>query len=108
MKMFIKLNLLLFVAFIAFACSANKEQQESSDSTKVPLDTISDNVGVMVAEPGGDPFKGEYLIGDGNTYIVPVADTWEMRDGTERLRMCFTLKGKKVIPSVCIRIRISR
>jgi len=95
MKMFTKLNSILLIAFIAFACSGNKEHEESNDSTEALLDSTDTSVGVMVAEPSQEPFKGEYLIGDGNTYIVPVADTWEMRDGTGKASDVLYFQGKE-------------
>jgi hypothetical protein len=49
----------------------------------------------MVEEPEQEPFTGEYLIGDGNTYIVRVADTWEMRDGTGKASDVLYFQGKE-------------
>jgi hypothetical protein len=35
------------------------------------------------------------LIGDGNTYIVPVGETFEMRDGTGKTSDIFYFQGKE-------------
>ena len=94
MKVLTKLITILFVTFIAFACSSNKEQAESSASTEVSSDTVTASEDVMVGEPDHGTFAGEYLIGDGNTYIVPVADTYEMRDGTGKASDVLYFEGK--------------
>jgi len=95
MKVLTKLMTILFVTLIAFACLSNKEQAESNNSTEVSSDTITASEDVMVAEPNHGTFAGEYLIGDGNTYIVPVADTYEMRDGTGKASDVLYFEGKE-------------
>src|SRR5688572_10325166 len=99
MKFLNKLNVVLLVALIAFACSSNKEAQDAGDSIQIPIDTVEE-ANAMVEELTATPsdkgaFVGEYLIGDGSTYIVPVADTWEMRDGTGKASDVLTFEGKE-------------
>lgn len=94
MKMLTKLSVVLLFATIVVACSANKEQTEN-DSTDFPPDTATASEDIMIPEPDHGTFAGEYLIGDGNTYIVPVADTWEMRDGTGKTSDVFYFEGKE-------------
>lgn len=94
MKMLTELKTILIVASIAFACSSNKEQTESTDQNDSPSDSVT-REDVMVAESDQGTFAGEYLIGDGDVYIVPVSDTYEMRDGTGKASDVFYFQGKE-------------
>lgn len=95
MKKLIKLKTLFSIAAIAFACSTNKDQQDSTASSESPSDTVSVAESATVAEPEHGTFLGEYLIGDGNTYMVPVTDAVEMRDGTGKTSDVFYFQGKE-------------
>jgi hypothetical protein len=94
MKSLNNFKLILLVSF-AFACSPNKEQQTTSDSNEVPLDTVAAADNVTDTPPQQSAFAGEYLIGDGNTYIVPVANTFEIQDGTGEASDVLTFQGKE-------------
>jgi hypothetical protein len=94
MKLLNKLKVVLFVASIAFACSSPKEQQ-ASDTNETPSDSVPAADNAAVPQPEQALFVGVYLIGDGNTYIVPVADTYEMRDGTGKASDVFYFEGKE-------------
>ena len=95
MKLLNKLKTVLLIALIAFACSGNKGQQASSDSSGSPSDTVAASEDVAATAPETGTFVGEYLIGDGNTYIVPVGDRYEMRDGTGKASDVFYFQGKE-------------
>jgi hypothetical protein len=95
MKVLTKLTTILLVSCIVYACSGSKEQRDSSASNDSPSDTASADENVVVAEPEQGTFTGEYLIGDGNTYIVPVGDTFEMQDGTGKASDVFYFQGKE-------------
>ena len=94
MKLLNNIKVVLVVASIAFACTSNKEQQASDTD-----ETSSDSVPATEEAPGDQPeqplFAGEYLIGEGDMYIVPVADTYEMQDGTGIASDVFTFEGKE-------------
>ena len=94
MKLLNKLNVVLIVASIAFACSGNKEQQ-ASDTNEAPSDSVPAVEEAPVPQPEQALFAGEYLIGDGDMYIVPVGDTFEMQDGTGIASDVFTFEGKE-------------
>jgi hypothetical protein len=94
MKLLNNINVVLFIASIAFACSSPKEQQ-ASDSNETPSDSVPAAEDVAVVQPEQGMFAGEYLIGDGDMYIVPVGDTFEMRDGTGKASDVFTFEGKE-------------
>ena len=95
MKLLNHLKTILFIGLIALSCSSNKEQQASSESIDSPSDTVPASEEVAVAQPEEGTFVGEYLIGDGNTYIVPVGETFEMRDGTGKASDVFYFQGKE-------------
>jgi hypothetical protein len=95
MKLLNKLKTVLLIALIAFACSGNKDQQASSNSSGSPSDTVAASEDVAATAPETGTFVGEYLIGDGNTYIVPVGDRYEMRDGTGKASDVFYFQGKE-------------
>ena len=90
-----KLSLLLFTASLAFGCSGNKEQPATNDSNEQSTDTVQATESVASIQTEQSPFVGEYIIGDGSTYIVPVADTWELRDGTGKASDVLTFQGKE-------------
>ena len=79
---------------MAFACSGSKEQH-ASDSSESASDALPAAETVTTTPTEQALFIGEYLIGDGNTYIVPVADTYEMRDGTGKASDVLTFEGKE-------------
>jgi hypothetical protein len=95
MKSLNKLKVVLFVASIAFACSTNKEAQDASDSNEATADTVATAEEAAVTQPEQGLFAGEYLIGDGSEYIVPVGNTFEIQDGTGKARDVFTFEGKE-------------
>ena len=95
MKSLTRVKIVLFVASIAFACGGNKEQVNSSDSNQPSSDTVPAAENATDEEPEQRTFAGEYLIGDGNTYIVPVADTYEMQDGTGKASDVIYFQGKE-------------
>jgi len=94
MKFLNNLNTVIFITSIAFACSGNKEQQ-ASDTVETPSDSVSAAEEAPIMEPEQPLFAGEYLIGEGDMYIVPVADTYEMQDGTGITSDVFTYEGKE-------------
>ena len=94
MKLLNNLKVVLFIASITIACSSNKEQQ-ASDTNETPSDSVHAAETVTATPPEQALFVGEYLIGDGSTYIVPVADTYEMRDGTGKASDVLTFEGKE-------------
>lgn len=94
MKLPNKLRFILIVA-IAIACSPNKDQQTTSDSNEVDSDTVAAAEEIIDTPPEQSAFAGEYLIGDGSTYVVPVADTYEMQDGTGKASDVLTFEGKE-------------
>jgi hypothetical protein len=94
MKLLNNLKVVLLVASIAFACSGNKEQQ-ASDTVETPTDSVPATEETPGDQPEQPLFAGEYLIGEGDMYIVPVADTYEMRDGTGVASDVFTFEGKE-------------
>lgn len=94
MKFLNNLKILLFIASIAFACSTNKEQQ-ASDTNESPSDSVPAAEDAPAPQPEQALFVGEYLIGDGSTYILPVADTYEMRDGTGKASDVLIFEGKE-------------
>jgi hypothetical protein len=95
MKLLNHLKTILFIGLIALSCSSNKERQASSESMNSPSDTVSASEEIVVVRPEEGIFAGEYLIGDGNTYIVPVGETFEMRDGTGKASDVFYFQGKE-------------
>ena len=94
MKLLNRINFTLLVASIVFACTSNKEQPANGDSNEPSADSVQDAEVVVLTQPEKILFVGEYLIGEGDVYIVPVADTYEMRDGTGKASDVFTFQGK--------------
>ena len=94
MKFLNSIKFTLLVASFTFACSGNKEQA-TTDSTEPSSDTVQSAENVAVEQPEQAMFVGEYLVGEGDVYIVPVADTYEMRDGTGKASDIFTFQGKE-------------
>lgn len=82
----------LIVITIAFACTGNKEQQSGKDADLA--DTVK-TVENAPATRGEGTFSGEYLIGDGGTFIVPVADTYEMRNERGETSDVLYFQGKE-------------
>ena len=94
MKLY-RIKFALLVASFALACSGNKEQPADSDSNEPTADSVQDAVVGVLTQPEQTFFVGEYLVGEGDVYIVPVGDTYEMRDGTGKASDVFTLQGKE-------------
>ncbi len=94
MKLKNNLKIILFIASITFACSGSKEQQ-ASDTNESPSDSVPAAETVTATPTEQALFVGEYLIGDGDMYIVPVGDTFEIQDGTGIASDVFTFVGKE-------------
>lgn len=72
---------LLFLAGSIFTCTSKKEQTDNIVGDQTIRDSISNAIvkeEKMIDER--DLFIGEYLIGDEGSFIVPVGDTYEMRN----------------------------
>ncbi|HMG88948.1 MAG TPA: hypothetical protein VK589_02775 [Chryseolinea sp.] len=95
MKLLNNLKIVLIVASVAFACAGSKEQQDTGDTNETASDTVSAAENLTPAQSEQGIFVGEYLIGDGDMYIVPVGDTFEMQDGTGKASDVFTFQGKE-------------
>ena len=93
MKLQNRIKFALLVASFALACSSNKEQPSNDDSNEP--DSVPGAEVVVLTQPDQTLFVGEYLVGEGDVYIVPVGDTYEMRDGTGKASDVFTLQGKE-------------
>jgi len=77
---------------IACACTANKEQHSGKDAD------FAETVKKIENAPGPldqGTFSGEYLIGDGGTFIVPVAGAFEMRNEREETTGVLDFQGKE-------------
>src|SRR5262245_42614262 len=89
-----KLTLVLIVS-VACACGGNKEQTTPPETSSDTVSAASSTVAPSEAAPAECAFAGEYLVGDGNLYIVPVGDTFESQDGTGKAIDVFYLDGKE-------------
>ena len=90
--------LVFLVVTITLACSTNKDHQTDaavSDSSKAETidSTQAQTEAVISAETEQHLFAGEYLVGDGDLYIVPAGDTYEMQDGTGKATDVFYFQG---------------
>ncbi len=73
----VKLISILFL--LAIACTSNKEQSATEKDG--------------VANVAKGVFEGEYLVGDGSVFIVPVNDTFELRNEKGESRATLYLGG---------------
>ena len=90
MKYDSSVTLFLLIAAITLACTG-KDKQLPDKEPQVDSAQAGPVVENVVNDPG--IVSGEYLVGDGNMYIVRVGDTYELQDGQGKASAVIVFQG---------------